>query len=205
MSLILIPKKFDDLPSFSTSPDDTTYPPIFSTYHKLFWANGYSYAPPPSDPFLPVSPPQLAVFVNNATANALDNGTQELGAEGISEFGAGPRYADSAYWIDVYSAYLGCNNSGPADCMISFNGYVYEPKFGNIVLDALQVVYQPPCPGLANCTLMEYKLNNEFRSLVGLQIVATVNDVAVSYFADNLGVGWSNNSCAAGKLRDSGD
>ena len=145
------------------------------------------------------------MFVNNASANALENGTQELGAEGIGEFGAGPRYAESAYWIDVYSAYLGCNNSGPANCKISFNGYVYEPNFGNIVLDALQVVYQPPCAGLSDCTLVQHNLNDEFRSLVGLQVVATVDNVPVSYFMDDLKVGWSNNSCAAGKLRDSGN
>ena len=40
-------------------------------------------------------------------------------------------------------------------------------------------------------------LNEEFRNLTGLQIVATVGTEPVTWYADNIYVGWSNNSCAA--------
>lgn len=197
-------EQFDDLPKLSASPNTTNYPPIFSTYHKLFWANGFAYVPPPKDPYLPISPPQLAVFITDPTANVhADNSTVGLGEEGYGEFGAGPRYAESAYWINAYSAYVGCNNTGPADCMITINGYTYEPHFKNVVLNALQVMYQPPCPTLTNCDFLSVTLNNDFRNLVGLQIVATVGEERVAWFMDDLEVGWSNNTCAAGKQRDS--
>ena len=192
------------MPRFSASPNDTDYPPLFSPYHNLFWANGFAYVPPPTDPYPPVSPPQLAVFVENASANVHPGGDPANSAGEVSgEFGAGSNFADSAFWFDVYSAYLGCENKGPAPCMITMSGFSYEPSFGNQVQDAEQVVYQPPCPTLTNCTMMKVNMNGEFRSLTNLDINATVNGVPVTWYMDDLKIGWSNNSCDAVQARNS--
>ena len=203
--------KFDDLPTFGGYPGDTDYPPIFNPYHNLDWSQGFSYAPPPSDPYPPISPPQLGVFVTNYSANVHPaNVTSEPGpADDVDgEFGAGPNFFNSAFWINAYSAYLGCANAGPEDCELTINGFGYEPAFDNTVLVARQTAYQPACLGLINCELMQVTFSQDFRNLTGLQIIATVGDNPLKYtwYMDNLEVGWSDDSCEARQIRaaDSG-
>ena len=98
---------FDDLPAFSAGSGDTNIPPILNPYHKLFFQQYFGYVPPPSDPFPTISPPQLAVY--RADGSGATN-SPDAGLELPGEIGSGPRVSDSAYWIDAYSAYLGCTN-----------------------------------------------------------------------------------------------
>ncbi|MCJ1398743.1 hypothetical protein MMC11_001944 [Xylographa trunciseda] len=202
---------FDDLPTFGGSPGDTDYPPIFNPYHHLVWSQGFAYAPPPSDPFPPISPPQLAVFVTNQSANVHPvNLTSPPGPgdDVDGEFGAGPNFGNSAFWINAYSAYLGCANAGPEDCEMTINGYALDAAFANNVLVARQTVYQPPCVGLVNCALMKVTFTQDFQNLTGLQVIASVgtNPLMYTWYMDNLEVGWADNSCEAGTIRavDSG-
>ena len=191
--------QFDDLPHFSTGPNDVDIPPIFNPYRKLYWEQHFGYVPPPTDPFPPISPPQLAIYRvdNNTDVDA----SPDAGDESIGEFGAGPRSAESAFWIDAYSAYLGCSNAGPEDCTITINGYD--------AVSSTRVVYQTitqsPCPGLKNCTLVLVKFAVGFRNLSGIQILAAVNDRPVTWYMDDLQLGWSNNTCAAATERASAE
>lgn len=117
------------------------------------------------------------------------------------EIGSGPRGSDSAYWIDAYSAYLGCTNGGPDNCSIMVKGYQLSgPPSGSIT----QGFTLPPCPGLKNCSLALVEFAEGFRNLVGLQIIATVGSTPVDWYMDNLSLGWSNNTCAAQLERSSG-
>ena len=191
---------FDDLPHFSTGsdPSDTDTPPIFNPYRKLYWEEHFGYVPPPTDPFPPHSPPQLAVYQE---ADLTINSSPDAGLELVGEIGAGSRAADSAYWIDAYSAWLGCANSGPGDCHIEVRGYAY----GNNESIISQSFRQPPCPGLKNCSLALVEFAGGFRGLSGLQIIATVADEPVTWYMDDLSLGWSNNTCAAQLERSSSE
>ena len=147
--------------------------------------------PPPTDPFPPISPPQLAVYrVNN---NTDVDSSPDAGDESIGEFGAGPRSSESAYWIDAHSAYLGCSNAGPGDCTITINGYDAASSTRTVY----QTVTQAPCPGLKNCTLALVEFTPGFKNLSGIQILAAVNDRPVTWYMDDLQLRWSNDSCAA--------
>jgi len=189
---------FDDLPFFSTVSDDADVPPIFNPYRKLYWEGHFGYVPPPTDPFPPHSPPQLAVY----RANNVDvDGSSDAGLELTGEVGAGPRADNNAYWIDAYSAWLGCANSGPDDCNITINGYANAGSVAAVT----QTITQPPCLGLKDCSLALVAFNAGFRGLDGLQIVASVDSKAVDYYMDDLQLGWSNNSCAAQQLRSSSE
>ena len=115
------------------------------------------------------------------------------------EIGAGPRASDSAYWIDAYSAYLGCNNPGPGDCDIMVKGYQIFSAFSYIT----QGFTLPPCLKLENCSLALLEFADGFRNLTGLQIIATVGTTPVDWYMDNLSLGWSNNTCAAQLERSS--
>ncbi|KAL8745194.1 MAG: hypothetical protein Q9190_002650 [Brigantiaea leucoxantha] len=187
--------KFDDLPHFSTFAGNTDVPPIFSPYRKLFFSGGYGYVPPPSDPYPPISPPQLAVFTSygNISSSSTDSGPELDG-----EIGAGPRASDNAYWVDAFSAWIGCANGGPSKCQINILGYdALDTRI------ASQSVTQPPCPGLENCTLSQIYFTAQFRELAGIQIEAFVDEKPVTFYMDNLNLGWSNNSCAAQLERSS--
>ncbi|KAI4164202.1 MAG: hypothetical protein LQ342_002166 [Letrouitia transgressa] len=186
---------FDDLPHFATFTNNTDIPPIFNPYRKLYFSGGYGYVPPPSDPYPPISPPQLAVF--NFYGNVSSN-SPNAGLELDGEIGAGPRASESAYWIDAYSAWLGCANAGPLDCQIAILGY---DAFNTRITS--QTVRQPPCPGLQKCTLTQINFTDQFRELAGIQFEAFVDKKPVSFYMDDLSLGWSNNSCAAQTERSS--
>ena len=147
-----------------------------------------------TDPFPPHSPPQLAIY----RAEGLDfNGSINTGLEPIGGVGAGPHAEYNTYWIDAHSAWLGCANGGPSDCIITLTGYA---KGGNTVA-VTQTVVQPPCLGLKGCSLALVSFHDGFRSLTTLQIIATVNAEAVDWYMDDLSLSWTNNSCAAQTLR----
>ncbi|KAA6414004.1 MAG: hypothetical protein FRX48_02366 [Lasallia pustulata] len=188
---------FDDLPTFGAGPNNTDYPPLFSPYHDLFWSQGFAYAPPPSDPFLPISSPQLAIFIVNASANV-----HSIDSSGGGGFSAGLNIAESAFWVDAYGAYLGCNDGGPVECIVNILGYVYSSATDNPDPSFRQTVTLPPCPGLVNCTLTPVTFTDDFRSLTGLEFIATIGGTPVTWFMDDLQLGWSNNTCAAGLRRD---
>lgn len=187
---------FDDLPAFSNGPGDTDIPPILNPYHKLFFQQYFGYVPPPSDPFPPISPPQLAVYrVDGSGVTS----SPDAGLELPGEIGSGPRASDSAYWIDAYSAYLGCTNPGPESCSIMVKGY----QNWSIPSVITQGFMQPPCTGMENCSLALVEFADGFRNLTGLQIIATVGITPVDWYMDNLSLGWSNNTCAAQLERSS--
>lgn len=198
---------FDDLPHFSTGSvsNDMDTPPIFNPYRKLYFEEHFGYVPLPTDPFPPHSPPQLAVYreedlnVTVALENKGETGSPDAGLLLIGEIGAGPRAYDSAYWIDAYSTWLGCANSGPDDCFITVQGYVYGDNTSLVTQD----FSQPPCPGLKNCSLALVEFGDGFRALTGLQIIATVDSNPVDWYMDDLVLGWSNNTCAAQMERSS--
>ncbi|MCJ1466801.1 hypothetical protein MMC07_005421 [Pseudocyphellaria aurata] len=188
---------FDDLPRFSTSGQEVDIPPIFNPYRKLFFENHYGYVPPPSDPFPPHSPPQLAVYRANQGINV--DGSPDAGLESAGEFGAGPRSADSTYWIDAFSLWIGCENVGPSDCVITINGY----DSARSTRAVSQTITQPPCPGLVNCKLTFVEFKDDFRNLAGIQILTAVDRKFMPYYIDDVSLGWSNNTCAAQKRRSS--
>lgn len=152
--------------------------------------------PPPTDPFPPISGEQLAVY---RAADVNVDGSPDAGLELYGEFGSGPRATDSAYWIDAYSVYLGCSNAGPSDCVIYINGY----ETAHSTRIASQTVTQPPCPGLINCKLAKVSFNENFRNLSGIQIIAAVDRRPVTWYMDDLELGWSNNTCEATTERNS--
>ncbi|KAL8669170.1 MAG: hypothetical protein Q9168_006232 [Polycauliona sp. 1 TL-2023] len=188
--------RFDDLPKFSRDGNNTDTPPIFNPYRKLYFNGGFGYAPPPDDPFSPISPPQLAVY--NYSSDPSTSPSINAGLQLHGELGAGPRVQDDAYWINAYSAWIGCVNGGPTECRVELVGL---DAFGSTI--ATQTVLLSPCVGLVNCTLDRVLFSLDFRKMAGLQILAYVYDTPVTFYMDDLSLGWSNNTCAAQLERSS--
>jgi hypothetical protein len=191
---------FDDLPHFSigSDPAETDIPPIFNPYRKLYFQDHFGYVPPPSDPFPPHSPPQLAIY---REAGLDFTGSPDSGLLLLGEIGSGPRASDSAYWIDANSVWFGCANGGPQDCTIKINGFTNGTTSPTIT----QTVTQPPCQGLKNCSLDLVEFSDDFHDLTGLQIIAKIGTETVDYYMDDLELSWSNNTCAAQQERSSSE
>lgn len=194
---------WDDEPSFDNSNENITdvseAPPVFNPYHHLYFSNGYVYIPPPTDPFPPISEPRLVMFLTNETG-ASDN--VDAGDLRPGEISAGKYASESAFWFNAYSAYLGCDNAGPGDCTMLISGYAYyDASPSDQVLVHQFNATLPPCPGMKNCTLSKVDFPAEFEGLSGIQVEAFKGNETKMWFMDNLSMGWYNNTCAAGLLR----
>lgn len=188
---------WDDEPSFSTTdPNADQFPPVFNPYHHLFFSNGYAYVPPPNEPFQPISPPQVAIFLPNASTQ--DIGSPSSAGARPGELGAGPRAGLSSFWFNAYSLFVGCDDAGPSNCEITIQGFLWNSTSNAEQLYTTRGVELLPCTGLKNCHLQEVNLADEgFVGLSGLQIAASVNGQPQVFFMDNLAMGWFNNTCEA--------
>ena len=133
-----------------------------------------------------------------ASGTASD-GSPEAGLEVSGEIGAGPHSSDSAYWINAYSAYLGCTDGSISACLLTIHGYVEGQKEPIVT----QIAEVPSCPGFKGCKLLYIAFGGSFQNLTGLQITAAVGIQAVDYYMDDLKLGWSDNTCAAQLERSS--
>ncbi|GAB7357138.1 hypothetical protein MBLNU459_g7933t1 [Dothideomycetes sp. NU459] len=192
---------WDDEPTFSPlNPitDPLNAPPVFNPYHHLFFSNGFVYIPPPTDPFPPISPPRLIMFLTNDTG---PTSSTDAGLEQSGEIGTGDRASSSAFWFNTYSAYLGCDNEGPDPCIMQISGFVWQASSNTEISAYQQNVTIPACPGLVDCRLRQTSFSSAMTGLSGIRIQALVGDEKRAWYMDNLAMGWYNNTCSAGLLR----
>ncbi|KAI9676709.1 MAG: hypothetical protein M1822_008272 [Bathelium mastoideum] len=200
---------FDDLPAGPLPPNTTNSndpldsenePPVFSPFHDLFFSDGFYYVPPPGDPFRPSSPPQLAVFLPNKTGQPLIH--PDIGTLYTGEIGAGPESDSSAFTFNAYSARLGCDWTGNDFCSMAIYGYQYNATTGNQTQVADQYVELPPCHG-TGCNLWLTGFAPTFTNITGIRFEAyNSQSQPLKWFMDDFSVGWANNTCAAGQLRE---
>lgn len=196
---------FDDLPSFSPKNNSTaSFPPIFNPYNHLYFSDGFAYAPPPTDPFVPHSPPHLAIYVPEQVNSSMISGSPDSGFVSQGEFGAGPNEGASAYWFDVYSGWFGCDTSSdPEDvCELAFTGRHYHLDTDTEDSSVQFNAYPVACADNANCPLSYFDFGGIFKNISGFSVTATLgNETNIKWFMDDVQMAWSNNSCAAGLER----
>ena len=117
------------------------------------------------------------------------------------EIGDGAIDSLSAFWFNAYDAWFGCDNEGPDECTMVFSAYSWSPSAKTEILTYTQNASLPGCPGFNDCHLQQVQFPYSFRGLSGLQMQAYVGNEQRIFFMDNLALGWSNNSCAAGLQR----
>ena len=141
-------------------------------------------------------------MAKNISVRVPDATTEPTAADHSWGFiGAGPRVANSIFWYDAFAADIGCQGPTSAGCNISVFGYVFQAAVADEVLIQTEVFTLPACEGLASCHLLPITFATTFRGLSSLRIRAVVDGKPVSWFVDDLELGWSNSSCAAGKAR----
>ena len=160
------------------------------------------YAPQPHEPYNPVSPPHLAVFLADGTGKRLGSSPGGNYSK-PGEISDGPREAISAFWFDAYTAWFGCDNRGPDACTLVFSAYQWSPKATTEVLVDKTTTQIEPCHKSSGCDMRLIEFPATFRSLSGLQIQAFVGNEERMFFMDDLSLHWTNNTCAAVLLRQS--
>lgn len=199
-------RQFDELPVFSPPDPATTTnsPEIFNPYDHFYWADGWSYVPPPRDPFPPHDGTRLGIYIPSQSNPSPGSGSPNAGLISDGGFGAGPRNSDNNYWFNAESAYVGCDN-GAKDtsltCDFVATGYKYDAATGNEIVVATQHFPQPPCPGFQNCKLNQIYFSSKFQGLSSLSFYAVLLGQPRIFFVDTLALGWYNNTCEAGLKR----
>lgn len=80
---------------------------------------------------------------------------------------------------------------------MSVNGYKLSSSIRTAFLD----VTVPPCGAARGCQLTYVELGEDFRNLVGVQILASVDRELTDFYLDDVSLAWSNNTCAAQQQR----
>ncbi|KAF8855406.1 hypothetical protein BDZ45DRAFT_676177 [Acephala macrosclerotiorum] len=180
---------------------NTTDPePVFSPYHQFDFSDGWVIVPPPTDPYLPSSPPLLTEFIPNfnLTTSTSQSGpnSAEFGYSG--DIGSADHGSLGCFSFNVYGASFGCDSTGP-DCVFSFTGFRYENGVATSVVSENSAI--TACPALANCDLVPITLSPAFQDLDVIRINVTVAGEPKIWWMDDLKLGWTDNSCSAGMCR----
>lgn len=183
------------------SADSVQPEPVFNPYHQFDFSDGFTVVPPPTDPYLPSSPPLLLEFIPNFNINGTDTqagpNTAEEGYSG--QISDGDFDQTGCFRFNMYGAKFGCDSTGPP-CNFTFTGYELDASRNEIQV-AAQSVSIAACPALANCDLLPINLDNTFENLAFVRINVTVANEPKIWWMDDLSLGWYNNSCATGLCR----
>lgn len=195
--------QFENLPVFSTNNNDTTdFPPIFNPYNHFYWGAGWSFVPPPQDPFPPHSGSRLGQFVQSPKFN--HTGSPNAGLIEPSAFGCGPRNYNDNYWFNARSAWVGCDNNATSaytTCDFVATGYQWDNTTRTEKVAVTQHFTIPPCPDFKDCHLRPISFNYQFYRLSRLSFYANVKGQIKSFWVDDISLSWFNNSCEAGLAR----
>ena len=163
--------------------------------------------PPPNEPYPPQNGTHLGEYVPSLATNSSASGSPDGEDVPGGAIGAGPRNDDSAYWFNIASAYIGCDN-GATDpsvtCDFVATGYKYDAATGTDKVVVAEHFPQPPCPNFVDCALRQIFFNEQFQGLSAVSFYAVVQGQQKIFFVDTLEMGWWNNTCAAGLERASG-
>lgn len=195
--------QFDDLPTFSPPNNDTApFPPIFNPHDLLFFSDCWSYVPPPTEPFPPQNGSHLAECTNTTSGDGQDDHSPDEGLLQDGSFGAGPRAGVDAYWLNVRSAYVGCNNSDASvNCNFTARGYQWQNATDLEKESTSFTVSVPGCQGFKGCHLQYVDFGDAFTGVSSVGFTATVKGAVVNWFVDTIALEWWNNTCAAGLVR----
>jgi hypothetical protein len=176
--------------------------PVFSPYHQFDFSNGYVVAPPPKDPYLPSSPPQLTQFIPNFTVG---NSTAASGPNSVQggfagDIGNGDHDGTGCFRFNFYGASIGCDSQGPS-CVFTFTGIRHDLATGKDVAVTSGMMAIDACPELVDCPLTPVTFDSSFSNLSVIRMQVTVGGEPKIWWMDDIKMGWYDNSCAMGMCR----
>jgi hypothetical protein len=176
--------------------DELSVGPLYNPYNRFWFSSGFVIAPPPTVPYVPTSGGKLLefvppVFVDGATTTTLD----------ASQFGVGIDAASDCFRFNFHGANLGCDATGEGQfCEFTFTGYRFNATLNAEEQAMSQLVWVESCPSLVDCGLTPIVVEG-FNDISSVLVTVRVDGQAASWWADDLRVGWFDNSCEAGRCR----
>ncbi|KAM0516843.1 hypothetical protein ACHAPS_008481 [Verticillium nonalfalfae] len=172
--------------------DELPVGPLYNPYSRFWFSTGFLIAPPPSVPYTPSSGGRLLEFV----PPVLTNGTLDT-----SQFGAGIDAASNCFRFNFFGANLGCDAHGENQfCEFTFTGYRFNSTLNAEAEVLSQVTWVPSCPTLKECNLTPFLVEG-FNNLSSVLVTLRVDGKPRPWWADDLKVGWTDNSCDAARCR----
>lgn len=174
--------------------DDVSVGPLLNPYHRFWFSTGFLVAPPPTVPYVPSSGGQLLEFVPPVLGNA-------TGTADTAQVGVGVDATSDCFRFNFFGANLGCDaRVNDQFCEFTFTGFRFNSTLNAEEQVMSQLAWVPSCPELSDCPLTPF-LAEAFNDITSILITLRVDGEPSTWWADDLHVGWADNSCEAGSCR----
>lgn len=183
--------QFDDLPSGS----------LYNPDGDFWFSEGFSVVPPSAQAgsFAPSSGGQLLEFTPLSISLSSGGGSGDT-----AEIGVGPHFAVPCFKFNLYGLSLGCAAEGNEQwCEFEFSAYAYDESTGDARSTSWSETKRvPACPEYpaGPCSLTPVELEG-YTNITSVLITLRVGLDLRVWWADDLRVGWTDNSCEAGTCR----
>jgi hypothetical protein len=171
-----------------TDPSTVKPEPVPNPYHRFEFSPDFRVAPPPTAPYIPSSGALFSQF----------EPIQDLSAR----IDLDPLRDNSCFRFDFHGISLGCNSTDQP-CLFEIVSIQWDGKTD--VVQGTQTLTVEACPQQANCSLsaqtVEASAAASFTNLTAINITATSADEPVTFWADDLQLSWTNNTCGAATCR----
>ncbi|KAH6668686.1 hypothetical protein F5X68DRAFT_52880, partial [Plectosphaerella plurivora] len=176
--------------------DELSVGPLYNPYHRFWFSRGFVVAPPPTVPYVPTSGGKLLEFVPPVIVDGTTTTTLDA-----SQFGVGIDAATDCFRFNFHGANLGCDATGEGQfCEFTFTGYRFNATLNAEEQVMSQLAWVPSCPDLVDCPLTPLIVEG-FNDISSVLVTVRVDGQAASWWADDVRVGWFDNSCEAGRCR----
>ena len=149
-------------------------------------------------PFRSSSGNQLAEFI----PASLSNGRFNNSSHDWAKISVGPRQTNPCFRFNLYSMSLGCPTNSPEPlCEFSIWGRRYNEATGSEDGTGTDEDVQTISCGEARCDLSFIDLNT-YENITSFIVKATSGNETQKWWADDLVMGWTDNSCKAAECRE---
>uniref|UniRef100_A0A8H7K2B1 DUF7371 domain-containing protein n=1 Tax=Bionectria ochroleuca TaxID=29856 RepID=A0A8H7K2B1_BIOOC len=181
--------------------DDIEAGPLYNPAGDFWFSQGFSVVPPSSQTgaYSPSSGGQLIEFVPPSSLGSIGSGSSDT-----AEIGVGPNFAIPCYKFNIYGLNLGCAaQSSEQWCEFEIAAYAYdENSRSEQSLSWSETKRVPACPNYPTgaCSLTSVDLDG-YSNVTSVLISLRVGLESRTWWADDLRVGWTDNSCEAASCR----
>ncbi|KAM7197110.1 hypothetical protein V8F33_005769 [Rhypophila sp. PSN 637] len=174
---------FDDVqPSNDTGSDTQVSVDIPSTYRRFQLSHGFSVVDSSVSRYAPSSGNQMIAYSASSAP--------------IAQINLADQGSNACFSFDFLGVSLGCNATG-ADCNFAITGVQWNGT--HEIAQASKTIQIAGCTESSNCTMLHQSLDSaaasQFTNLTALNISLTVDGQPQAWWADDLSVAWTDNTC----------
>ncbi|KAK8045180.1 hypothetical protein PG993_005204 [Apiospora rasikravindrae] len=159
--------------------------PLLSPYHRFWFSEGIEVVKSQSSGKLVLQYLQPAMDMTDGPDNS-------------ANFSTVPKQASDCFTFNLYGIRLGCSSS-ESECIFTLKGHRLDAESLADIEVAAQIVHVPACSS-NDCNLQSVTVFN-FKSLTSVSISLKVGSEDQMWWADEVALGWSDNSCEKAACR----